>query len=693
LITVLCLIGGKVKIGSPAHYQLKIAIDREENKVSGEEIVHFANKSKKEIREVYFHLYPENFKGKIKIEEVREKKERLSYTKEKGILKVVLPSDLLPGKEIVLSLKFGLELPEGEFRFGHYKELISLINWYPILPLYEDEKWSVGLYRGIDDPFYSEIGSYEVEVILPKEEMVASTGGLVREVVRNGTKHLYLRAEEVRDFGLVVSPKYKLIKEVTKEKGEEEIKKPEIKVYYFKGKNIGELILSMAEEIVSYFNSVLGVYPYEKLSLAQVYGKEVFSCPQLVLIGDELWSSKGLSSYRLEYRVAYGVARQWWSQIVGVNAVKEPYLTEALSNYSALMYMEKKFGKERARALLFSLHERPYLEYLWKGGKDIPVLSPLEIFDSSSFEAIIRGKGTIVLSMLRCLVGDEVFLKVLQTFFSRYKYSQTDTQNFKRVVSQVCARDLQWFFEEWLLTAKKIDYEVSEVISQRILSKGKERYKTSITLRQKGTARMPVEVLIELTNGERIIKKWGEEEKVKKYDLLTEERVSFVEVDPDQKILEEVRENNIRVSRFYRRKKFLHLILGLFLWDIFSCVMIGIVVIILSLFFIFWERFREKSPFLSIGVIFASLFACKMIIPYLFFGLPSMGISEAILEAASSLPFLYLIISFLVATLLTILTLKMEKLDFSQGRVLIQAFIFWIILDVLVSIFPYLFII
>ena len=121
--------------------------------------------------------------------------------------------------------------------------------------------------------------------------------------------------------------------------------------------------------------------------------------------------------------------------------------------------------------------------------------------------------------------------------------------------------------------------------------------------------------------------------------------------------------------------------------------MIGIVIVILSLFFSFWDRFRERKPLVSLVVIFVSLFACKMVVPYLFLGLPSAGISEAILEAASSLPFLYLIISFLVATFLSILALKMEKLDFAQGKVLIQAFIFWVIIDVLVSVFPYLFII
>lgn len=696
LVIVLSLIGAKS--GLSADYQLKIAIDKERKEVKGEETVSFINKAKEGIEEVYFYLYPQVFGGRIKVEEVKTEGKWLSHTAEEGFLKVSLPEKLLPGKKIVLSLKFRLNLLEKAPCFGYYEELIYLTNWYPILSVYEEEGWFVDSYEGLDGSLYSEISSYEVEVILPLEEIVATTGEIVKEEVEEGQKRIYLKADKVRDFALVMSPEYKSItgmlenKEKTDEdESEEKSKDTEIEIYYLKGEGIGETILSMAEEALVYFSSLLGEYPFQKLHLAQVYGEEVSAHSALVLIGDGLWSSKNLNSYRLEYRVAYGIARQWWSQIVGANEAKEPFLMEALANYSALMYLEEKFGKDRANALLFSLCELPYWEYVKSGNKDLPILSSLKNFDFTSYEVIAKGKGTIVFSMLRYLVGDETFSNILQTFFSQYKYSQATTRDFQEISSQVFGRDLKWFFEEWLTSTKEIDYEVSEVISQKL--EGEDEYQTSITLTQNGTAIMPAEVLIELKNGERIIKAWEKDEKVKKYNLFTEETVSFIEIDPEQKVLEKVRENNIKVSRSYTRRKILHLVLGLFLWDVFSLLMIGIALIILSLFFRFWDKFRERKPLVSLVVIFASLFACKIAMPYLFLGMPSAGISEAILEAASSLSFLFLIISFLVAGLCTILVLRTEKLDLAQGKVLIQAFAFWIVLDVLVNIFPYLFII
>ncbi len=688
LVIVLSLAGARA--GLSADYQLKIAIDRGRKEVKGEETVSFINKAKEGIEEVYFCLYPQIFEGRIRVEEVKTEGEWLNYTLEEGILKVILPEKLLPGKKIVLSLEFGLNLLEKAPCFGYDEELIYLANWYPILSVYEEEGWSVGF--------------YEVEVILPSQEVVATTGEVVKEETGEGEKHIYLKADKVRDFALAMSPEYESIigkvgkeEETEKAPGEaakEQSKETQIEVYYFEDKGIAEIILSTAEEALTYFSSLFGVYPFQKLHFAQVYGEEVFAHSALVLIGDGLWNSRNLSSYHLEYRIAYGVARQWWSQVVGANEAEEPFLMEALANYSALMYLEKKFGKDRAKALLFSLHEMRYWEYLKRGESDLAVLSSLKNFDSTSHEVIARGKGTIVLSMLRYVVGDETFLKILQTFFSRYKYSQATTRDFQEVSSQVFGGNLQWFFEEWLTSAKEIDYEVNEVISQKGVSlEGEDGYQTSITLTQKGTAIMPAQVLIELANGERIIKVWEKEEKVKKYNLFTEEAVSFVEIDPEQKVLEKVRENNIKVSRSYTRKKLLYFVLGLFLWDMFSLLMIGIAFILLSLFFRFWDRFRERKPLVSLLVIFASLFACKIAMPYLFLGLPSAGISEAILVAASSLSFLYLVLSFLVAALCTILVLRTERLDLAQGKVLIQAFIFWIILDVLVGVFPYLFVI
>ena len=265
LVIVLSLTGARV--GSSAEYQLKIAIDKEKKEVKGEETVSFINKATEGIEEVYFHLYPQVFKGRITVEEVKTEGRWLSHTVEEGFLKVTLPEKLLPGKKIVLSLKFGLNLLEKAPCFGYYEELIYLTNWYPILSVYEEEGWFVGSYEGFDGSLYSEISSYEVEVILPSQEVVVTTGEIVKEEVEEGQKRIYLKADKVRDFALVVSPEYKSItgkvgeeEETEKAPGEaakEQSKETQIEVYYFKDKGIAEIILSMAEEALVYFSSEL----------------------------------------------------------------------------------------------------------------------------------------------------------------------------------------------------------------------------------------------------------------------------------------------------------------------------------------------------------------------------------------------------------------------------------------------------
>ena len=112
-----------------------------------------------------------------------------------------------------------------------------------ILSVYEEEEWFAGSYGEFNKPSYSEISSYQVEIILPSREIVAATGELVKEEVEEGKKHIYLKADKVRDFALLMSPEYKSItgkarkeEETEKAPGEaakEQSKETQIEVYYF----------------------------------------------------------------------------------------------------------------------------------------------------------------------------------------------------------------------------------------------------------------------------------------------------------------------------------------------------------------------------------------------------------------------------------------------------------------------------
>lgn len=64
--------------------------------------------------------------------------------------------------------------------------------------------------------------------------------------------------------------------------------------------------------------------------------------------------------------------------------------------------------------------------------------------------AVYNG-GAITLDQLRKAVGDEVFFKILQTYYSQYKFKIATTQDFIDVSEKVSGKDLDPLFDKYLM--------------------------------------------------------------------------------------------------------------------------------------------------------------------------------------------------------------------------------------------------
>jgi aminopeptidase N len=64
----------------------------------------------------------------------------------------------------------------------------------------------------------------------------------------------------------------------------------------------------------------------------------------------------------------------------------------------------------------------------------------------------VYAKGAAVLHMLRHVVGDSAFFRILRTYATdnRYYYGTASTADFRGVCESVSGRSLGWFFNEWI---------------------------------------------------------------------------------------------------------------------------------------------------------------------------------------------------------------------------------------------------
>lgn len=113
------------------------------------------------------------------------------------------------------------------------------------------------------------------------------------------------------------------------------------------------------------------------------------------------------------YVTAHEVAHQWWAhQLIGAGVQGGAVLTETLSQYSALMVMEREYGRDHMRRFLKYELDR-YLS--GRGGERIEEL-PLERAENQPY--IHYNRGSVVMYALRDAVGEEALNAALGRFLA-----------------------------------------------------------------------------------------------------------------------------------------------------------------------------------------------------------------------------------------------------------------------------------
>jgi aminopeptidase N len=119
------------------------------------------------------------------------------------------------------------------------------------------------------------------------------------------------------------------------------------------------------------------------------------------------------------YVTAHEIAHQWWAhQVIGANVQGATVLSESLSQYSALMVMEKEYGRAHMRQFLKTELDR-YLA--GRGGERIEEL-PLERVENQQY--IHYRKGSLVFYRLREEIGEQALNRALQRFLQDKGYQQ-----------------------------------------------------------------------------------------------------------------------------------------------------------------------------------------------------------------------------------------------------------------------------
>jgi hypothetical protein len=234
-------------------------------------------------------------------------------------------------------------------------------------------------------------------------------------------------------------------------------------------------IVSEASEILGFYAEKFGPYPYEKFKIAHRIWLQSggHSPPSFIVLNEFFWRPdvKGyvpksgpvnLARYR-EYFLAHEVAHQWWGQGVGWETYQDQWLSEGLAQFSTILYLKNKFGEGVYLRLLRKFADWTEKKSNWG---QITLGSRISFFDFEAYQAIIYNKVSVVLNMLKDILGEEVFFQGIQEFFKRNKYKTARSRDFFNVMSEMTKRDLKPFFDGWFHSYRLPDVYYSDKLAK-----------------------------------------------------------------------------------------------------------------------------------------------------------------------------------------------------------------------------------
>lgn len=443
-------------------YEIDVTFYPEEQSFTAHQNIIITNDKSTEFEELYFHLYPNAFKsfddapfprgemeraypegflpGYLSVKKIFIDSAEANYEIEGTFLKVILSKPFKPKDKLVMTVEFDAVLPPACGRFGYGKNTFNIGNWYPILATYDDKGWHKEPYYDVGDPFYSEVGIYDVHISAPKDYIIAASGSLQEKREKADQIVWNFKTDLVRDFAWVASNKFRTVNL--------NIGKTRITSYYLEGdEDYGQEALEYAQKALVFFNNYFGEYPYSDYSVVAsdfyIGGMEY---PNLVIIGEEFYRPGDF----LEYVIVHETAHQWWYGLVGNNQVMEAWLDEALAEYSTILYYENIHGKKTGKRVYEVTILNPYKLYE-AGNIHRPVLRHLSEFnDWRDYSATVYYKGAIMLKYLEARIGKAKLREALCYYFGENLYKNASTIDFIKAINYVTGVDWTDYIYRWL---------------------------------------------------------------------------------------------------------------------------------------------------------------------------------------------------------------------------------------------------
>jgi len=296
-----------------------------------------------------------------------------------------------------------------------------------------------------------------------------------------------------------------------------------------------KMILDKTTDMLKIFSDLFGLYPF----INEKYGHAEFDWSGGM--EHQTVSSMGRFDERI---IAHELAHQWFGDKITCKDWHHIWLNEGFATYSEALYMEAKYGKQYYDKIIRNKMNR----VLGVSGsvycKDITSIS--RIFSSN----LSYDKASLVLHMLRGIVGDANFFMILKTYIAspELAYSTAETKDFLKIAEDVSGMNLDYFFQEWIYG----EFYPKYVYNWSKTKLANNQYGLTLTINQKRNKipsffTMPVQIKVKFAQGDTLITFFNDKQE-QQFVFTLNDKPEEIEFDPHNRIFKAVEQGVVSVE-------------------------------------------------------------------------------------------------------------------------------------------------
>jgi hypothetical protein len=444
----------------------------------------------------------------------------LKYTINRTMMRIELQQPLKPGEKFNFSIDWTYKINEqkvlgGRSGYEYFAEdknaLFEIAQWFPRMAAYYDVYgWQHKQFLGSGE-FTLEFGDYDVQITVPADHIVASTGELqnpnevltatqrerlakartsktpviivtqaeAEQAEKNqakGTKTWHFKARNVRDFAWASSRKFIWDAQGYKKDGSNLMA---MSFYPKEGNPLWEKYSTAAIiHTIEQYNKYSLDYPYPTaISVNGPVGGMEY--PMISFNGPRPVKDKKTGEITYTKRAKYGligvviheVGHNYFPMIVNSDERQWTWMDEGLNTFVQSLAQEaweEDYPAGRG-------DPRFIVDYM-RSKNQVPIMTNSESL--LQFGNNAYAKPAAALNILReTVLGRELFDYAFREYARRWKFKRPTPADFFRTMEDASGTDLDWFWRGWFYTTDAVDVSIDGISEYGVSTKDPETEK------------------------------------------------------------------------------------------------------------------------------------------------------------------------------------------------------------------------